>query len=1107
MKRLMITIVCILLFFTIICPFSLMTRASAASTSNAIFLSGSGLDANNGASPETAVGSLTHAVELLNGNGGTIVLCGDLQETTGITIPAQTGKLYITSSFNGVNYDATLSFGGSQNQANKNLVFQSEAEINNITINYNLVSSVSNKLLTIYTGPSLTIGTGVVTSHTDESGNINYEDTKITIRGGTNIGDSDQAQLAVYSGNYKYILAGNNVGTISTSNIYIGGTTNVLEFVQCGGIGKTVTNVNVEIDGGTITKLYVDGYNHTSISVNIEINGGEIQEILDRRLSCSSDISTQLSLSLYDEAISRIKTINLEGDHSGTKNLYVNTTYSSGVTVSMPVFLNADFSQWDNVQIGDNTILYLNCIYSDPATSLSVGSGGMLMLTEEVTLPSNLATNSNVSIAGPVVFVDPINGDDENYGRSLPYPVKTWAQALTVMDGHGGTLVLCGDVVAVAGSPSTSTIQVNVPMQDKNTKITSVFGGENFGGRLILGDADNDSKIILCFTSNTTIENTVIQYTRPNGSGTSSEIWSGPSLTIGAGVHVVATGTDNQITLRTGLYDANIAEAKLNVMSGTWNYVQGGNSKYPVDVSILSFGGTAVTQYVQCGGTNASVGTSVVDVSGGTIMKALYINGYGSSSKHADLETSQITISGGTIVAIYDARNTYGEITDVTVTITGTGADGIEYYDLKYKDTITGTKSLIFDQAQSAVVKSDFSQWDVVNVCDNSTVVFFDQYVSPQNALIVEQGSTVLLNALHNSAEPSYQGLGTVSVTSTISRAHSDYTESLFMALDNQKLADGTDVDKEQGMALWGNELFVMQNNGVCKVYDLLTRSSTPIATFNLGSYNEGSPTTDYSNHCNTVMFGTEFYTDPTTNVANTIPLLYVRTGNAADADTDGYIARLAVENVVRSQTNGTVSYSAQTLQTIIYSDYYDGNKTVEDYNSSYNTNYVAPSGFGAPMWLVDDSTDSLYILSAKYRTTYGSVGQTDTYPGYNSVADNYYVITKFDLPELSEGSTIILTPMDIEDQFTTEFAAFSTQGGTLYNHKIIYTFGFGQISALNPNKILVFDLQNKRISNSLELSNSMFAFDEIEACVVYNGKLLVNTQGGYVYELSYSED
>lgn len=1103
MKNFRIIAVSILLFLTIAGYFAIVVSASA--DSNVVYLSGSGLDTNNGLSPESPVCSLSRAVELLNNEGGTIVLCGDLQESTGITFPVQSNKLYLTSCFGGVDYDATLSFGSSQNQANKNIVFQSDAEISCINLNYNLISSVTNTLLTIYSGPSLTIGNDVVTSHTDESGNIDYDETKIAIRGGTNKCDSDVVAFSINSGCYRYVLAGNNVGNISTSNIQIGGCTNVYEFVQCGGIGKTVTNVNLEIVGGTIAELYVDGYNHSSANVNIIISDGIVKQVIDGRSSCASDVATLLSVTLYDQAASYIQSINVNGTHSGTKNFCVKNNHSSDEQ-NMPVFLSVNFSQWNNVKIEDRIVAYLNCEYSAPTGSISIEAGSKLILTEETILPSGLSNSDNVEIGSPVYFVDPIYGDDDNGGRSLPYPVKTWTQAVYAMNGKGGTLVLCGEVVAVSGSTATTTIQVDVPAQERTTKITSLFGGVNFGGSLVLGTEDNNSKIILCFTSDTIIDNTEILYSRPNGSGTSAEIWSGPSLVIGEGVNVAATGENNQITLRTGLYTESIAEAELSVMSGNWNYVQGGNSKYSVNESTLSFGGSAIAQYVQCGGTNTSIGTSNVTISGGTILNAMYINGYGSSAKPADIANSHITISGGEIVAIYDARNTYGEVIEAsTISITETGADCIESLNLNYKNTISGTKTLCFDAAENVVVNYSFAQWDVVEVCNTSTVMLFNAYTEPATKLVVEQGSSLLLNAMYNDSIPTYQGAGSVNVTSTISREHSNYAETLYMALDNQKLADGTDVDKEQGMAIWGNELFVMQNNGVCKVYDLLAKSPTPIAIFNLGSYNEGSPTTDYSNHCNTAMFGSKYYVDPDTDAENTIPLLYVRTGNAATADEDGYIARLAIENIVRSETNGVVSYSAETLQTIIYNDYYDGNKTVSDYNATYGTSFVSPSGFGAPMWLVDDATNSIYILSAKYRTTYGSVGQTDIYPGYNSVADNYYVITKFDLPELSEGDVVTLTPLDIKDQFTTEFAAFSTQGGTLYSNQIIYTFGFGQVSALNPNKILVFDLQDQRISEQLELSNSMFAFDEIEACVVYNGVLLVNTQGGYVYEIKCS--
>ena len=121
---------CLLLFMLMcICAISVYASGTADADENVIFLDGSGSDTNSGITPSHAVASLSRAVELLNGEGGVIVLCGDLEETTGITIPAQTGKLLLTGSYGGTNYHATLSFGGTQNQANKNIVFQSEAEM------------------------------------------------------------------------------------------------------------------------------------------------------------------------------------------------------------------------------------------------------------------------------------------------------------------------------------------------------------------------------------------------------------------------------------------------------------------------------------------------------------------------------------------------------------------------------------------------------------------------------------------------------------------------------------------------------------------------------------------------------------------------------------------------------------------------------------------------------------------------------------------------------------------------------------------------------------------------------------------------------------------
>lgn len=121
--------------------------------------------------------------------------------------------------------------------------------------------------------------------------------------------------------------------------------------------------------------------------------------------------------------------------------------------------------------------------------------------------------------------------------------------------------------------------------------------------------------------------------------------------------------------------------------------------------------------------------------------------------------------------------------------------------------------------------------------------------------------------------------------------------------------------------------------------------------------------------------------------------------------------------------------------------DTYDGGKNIANYNDEHGTAYLPAAGFGAPMWLVNTKENAVYMLSAKYRTTYGSVGDTANYLGYESVNDNYYIITKFNLPSLSAGEQVVLTPTDIIDQFTTDFAAFATQGGTVFDDKIIYMF------------------------------------------------------------------
>ena len=1065
-----------------------------------IFISGTGDDANSGLSPKQAVRHLQKATELLNGAGGTIVFSGDVLENTGITIPAQKSKVIFTSIYNGKNYSSTLSFGSAQNQANKNLVFSSEAEINGLHINYNLKSSAGKKLLTIYSGPSLTIGADVVTSQTDENGNIDLLYPSIAIRGGNTEQMVQNSTLVVHSGTYQYLIAGNGINTMTTAEVEIFGSTRIYSFLQCGGIAKDVSTVSLQINGGEIENLYVDGYSADVSNVNIAVTDGVIRNILDCRANSTGNITGALTLCLRNSATKNIECIRLNSAHRGTRTLIIDGISES----SAPAYIDATLSQWDYFKANNSGNIYLNQEFSMPSAELYIDANSELILTEDITMPESLSSVSNVNLQSGIAFVDPVNGSDVSSARTPSYPAATWARALASLNGKGGTVVVCSDTPIIDGATTASTIHYAVPEQLRPLTITGKYNGRSYNSKLLLGKEDNSAKIILSFLSETTIEDIGICFNRASGSGTSAEIWSGLSLSIATGVETSATGSKNQITIRTGLYNSATTEAHLSVLSGDWNYVQGGNSRKNVKKSFLNFGGSAVAQYIQCGGTNTTVTSSIVNITGGAVAKAAYVNGYGTASKPAPMSTSQIVISGGEITALYDARNMYSPVSGaVAVVFSGNGAAHIGEINLQSKKMISGKKQLVFSNVQNPVLRSDLSAWDDVSLVDSSSVTFFTAYCAPKSAFSIEAGSTAYFSNFFNSEPPRHQGTGNAEIVTNISKSHVDYDETLFMALENPKMDDGTDVDKEQGMALWDNQLYVFHDGGFCKVYDLTSKCSKPIASFKLGSYNEGTPSSAYQNHCNTVMFGENHYTDPQTGAINELPLLYVRTGNSSGADNIGYYNRLAVESITKTESNGVVSFSSRLLQTIIYSDTYDGGKNIANYNDEHGTAYLPAAGFGAPMWLVNTKENAVYMLSAKYRTTYGSVGDTVNYPGYESVNDNYYIITKFNLPSLSAGEQVVLTPTDIIDQFTTDFAAFATQGGTVFDDKIIYTFGFGQIRELNPNKILIFDLQEKRICHELILCDSMFAFDEIESCVVYGNSLLVNTQGGYIYQLA----
>ena len=88
----------------------------------------------------------------------------------------------------------------------------------------------------------------------------------------------------------------------------------------------------------------------------------------------------------------------------------------------------------------------------------------------------------------------------------------------------------------------------------------------------------------------------------------------------------------------------------------------------------------------------------------------------------------------------------------------------------------------------------------------------------------------------------------------------------------------------------------------------------------------------------------------------------------------------------------------------------------------------------------------------------------------------------------------------DILDQFTVASDILFTQGGTIANGKLYYTFGYPKGGY--PLHILVFDLHKKNLCAHVDNLTDAFGREEIECCAVYQGQLLCNTCEGSIFAL-----
>lgn len=256
-----------------------------------------------------------------------------------------------------------------------------------------------------------------------------------------------------------------------------------------------------------------------------------------------------------------------------------------------------------------------------------------------------------------------------------------------------------------------------------------------------------------------------------------------------------------------------------------------------------------------------------------------------------------------------------------------------------------------------------------------------------------------------------------------------------------------------QGMTIFNDKIFVLSAGGHCDIYDFEYRQYE--SSFDLASSSK-------TNHCNCANWGVETPSD------TRFPLLYVTNGQPG-SPTEWHCK---VEKILFDG----ITFSSECVQTIILDP------------SQFNAyNYLLP--WGCPQWLVDRERGYLWVWSAIIRTLPSTTGD---------YGNNIYHATKFRIPKLSEGKEVILTADDVLDQIPFEFDAYSTQGGCMFDGKIVYLYGFGNNSS--PSKIRIYDTDSKTILKKYDLMGVLDV--ELEDVAVYNNKLYINTDTSILYEI-----
>lgn len=591
-----------------------LSPQGSASEQKVIYLSGTGSNSNTGLSAASPLAALDAAAAAA-GDGGVIIVCGNVNLGSNYTFPAGVNNLTVTSVYNSVSYmsSAALSFSG-------NLYINADITFENIKI-----SGASTPIISCKCN-NITFGQGIETSGS------------IIILGGVNVLSGATAASASFSDDYTITVNSGNWSYIRGGNRRESGTS---------GIGVISGNASIIINGGSFTStsetngVSAGGMNSHTGSLSLVINGGSIAG------------------SIY--AAARLGTNSTSGiqQYSGSISITVNGGSLSGSVLGAVQDTSACSF------IGSYTL----CIREEAmilAKSITAsGVSGKALIKTPEGFPASLISDfdseeeENLSDpAGKAVFVKD-GGAGNQSGSSAANASSSVATALGLLGSGGGVLVICG--------PATISSDIYEPARQNGIILTisSLYGGIDYsataGAKLILGASwYMAGDTVFCHVN-------LVAY-----AGTRVIMAYGHKIVIGNGVICTLDGGANvypYIYGGTFVTSGTIGDTSVIVNSGTWQHVISGNRSNTVTqngTAYLEINGGTVCGYAAAAGRGTFNGNAVAVINGGLLCKGVY-GIFSETSKKTYTGNISVTINAGAVFG-----NIRAALDDTKTNINGT---------------------------------------------------------------------------------------------------------------------------------------------------------------------------------------------------------------------------------------------------------------------------------------------------------------------------------------------------------------------------------------------------------------------------------------------------